>query len=245
MGAPTASWSDRRTLPPLAVSVSIARGFVQDLLIEHDLQYLIEDVRLVASELATNAVRHARTLFTVMLEGLDDSVRLTVSDDSAARPIRSDENPKSIGGRGLNIVHGLSRDWGVTRGKSYAKSVWASFALDPGNRDKGRAVKQPRARTLTEPRIASEGSAESRQPEGLLPNLLCDVKEARAGLQTARARAGRSPEAVRAAHAHLVACLTLYVEALGSRRLPVPYLLRDELRLYGRTSAAYNTNRWG
>jgi len=38
-------------------------------LVDHRLAYLVDEVRLVASELATNAVVHAATEFTVVLEG--------------------------------------------------------------------------------------------------------------------------------------------------------------------------------
>jgi hypothetical protein len=93
---------------------------------------------------------------------------------------------------------------------------------------------------LIEPRIASSVSSER---DGLLSDLLGEVKAARLGLQTVRCKG--SWQAVGAAHARLVDSLSLYVEALASRSLPVPYLLRDELRLYGRTSAAYNGGRWG
>ena len=96
---------------------------------------------------------------------------------------------------------------------------------------------------MIEPRIAANGSIGPGQSEVLLSDLLGDVKEARVGLQTVRAKG--SWQTVGAAHAQLVASLTLYTEALSSRRLPVPYLLRDELRLYGRTSRAYNAGRMG
>ena len=65
---------------------------------------LVEDVRLVSSELATNAARHARTSFTVLLEGLVDSVRLTVTHDCVPRPVMSAVPVMATAGRGLNIV---------------------------------------------------------------------------------------------------------------------------------------------
>jgi hypothetical protein len=53
-------------------------------------------------------------------------------------------------------------------------------------------------------------------------------------------RASGAPGGGRGGQAQLAAALGFYVEALAERQLPVPYLLRDELRLYGR-AAAYNT----
>jgi hypothetical protein len=59
--------------------------------------------------------------------------------------------------------------------------------------------------------------------------LLRDVREARADLQLARRTPGRERLL---AQAHLVAALVIYTEALTSVGLPVPYLLRDELRIH-------------
>ncbi len=226
-GDPSACWSDRVTLPPLAASVPMVRDFVQDRLIEHDLEYLIDDVRLVANELATNATQHAKTDFTVRLQGLTGSVRLFVTDQSSKQPIRTETLAAATGGRGLNIVSSLSRDWGVTNGKD-TKSVWASFAL--------------RSREPVEPGVGRlQGSPAHGPAAPLLSSLLHDVKTARAGLRVARTAGGA--EVARRAQEHLVVSLTRYVEGLAARRLPVPYLLRDELRIYGRTSAGRDAGR--
>jgi anti-sigma regulatory factor (Ser/Thr protein kinase) len=227
MSVPAISWSGCVRLPAHPGSLAITRGFIQDLLVENDLPYLVEDVRLVASELASNATRHAETPFTVRLEGLSDSVRLTVTDESSSRPIRSEMQLTATAGRGLNIVRSYSRDWGVTRGNG-TKSVWASFALQ------SREPVDAHVERL-------RGSLAPGQATPSLSSLLRNVKEARASLRAART--GGRTDAVRQVQEELVNCLTLYVEALAKRNLPVPYLLRDELRLYGRTSAYMS--RWG
>ena len=123
------AWSDRVTLLPVAASVPAARGFVQNLLVDHDLVYLVDDVRLVTSEFSTNALRHAKTSFTVLLEGMSDAIRLTVTHDCVPRPLVAAVPVMATAGRGLNIVGYYSRDWGVNEGKQNAKSAWASFAL--------------------------------------------------------------------------------------------------------------------
>src|ERR1700750_2637587 len=81
------SWSDRITLDPSASNVDVARGLVRHCLLEHNFGSLVEDVRLVASELATNAVLHARTPFVVELQGSAEHVRLSVSDSSGQDPV--------------------------------------------------------------------------------------------------------------------------------------------------------------
>ncbi len=123
------SWSHETELPAAPASVSTARGFVSSHLEEHDLARLEDDVRLVASELVTNALVHARTGFLVTLEGTSGRVVLTVRDGSSAVPVRAPVGRAlRPGGRGLGIVAELSDDWGVVRTRGQAKSVWASFA---------------------------------------------------------------------------------------------------------------------
>jgi anti-sigma regulatory factor (Ser/Thr protein kinase) len=123
-------WSYNVTLAPLASNVGVARALVRECLLEHDLACLVEDVRLVASEFATNAVVHARTPFTVSLEGSADSVRLSISDNSKLKLFIGVRSLLSAGGRGLPIVDSCASDWGVTNGKQNAKSVWALFDID-------------------------------------------------------------------------------------------------------------------
>ena len=225
MGLEASSWSDRLTLPPLPASVAVARGFVEDLLVEHELSYLVGDLRLVVSELASNAIRHARTPFTVKLDCLPDSVRLTVTDGSSLRLIRPDMQATATAVRGLNVLGSCCRDWGVRHNGAKTKSVWASFALQ--SRERADTPYSPGVRRQT--------------PPASLAILLRDVKTQRAGLRAARSCRGAA--AVRQAQDRLAAALKLYVDALDSRHLPVPYLLRDELRLYARTTAAHNTSR--
>ncbi|HEY6935448.1 MAG TPA: ATP-binding protein [Marmoricola sp.] len=126
-------WSHETQFPAEVESVPRARHFVCTRLIDHRLLYLVEDVRLVVSELATNAVRHADTPFAVTLEQDDQSVLLTVTDGSAAPPVRLAKDVLDTSGRGLSIVDLVSRDWGVARRPGEAKSVWASFALRVGH----------------------------------------------------------------------------------------------------------------
>lgn len=121
------SWSHETELAAELVSASNAREFVRLHLGEHDLSYLEDEIRLVVSELATNALRHARTPFTVTLHGGGESVLLIVHDGSSSALVPAAEDGLDEGGRGLSIVDELSHDWGVVQGCGEAKSVWASF----------------------------------------------------------------------------------------------------------------------
>jgi anti-sigma regulatory factor (Ser/Thr protein kinase) len=124
-------WSHQALLPPDPASAARAREFVCRGLTEHDLPHLIDDVRLVVSELATNAVVHARQPFTVSLRGDECLVVLSVHDLSHQSPVRGTARPSDAHGRGLAIVASVSHDWGVDRNNGTAKSVWASFKVTP------------------------------------------------------------------------------------------------------------------
>jgi anti-sigma regulatory factor (Ser/Thr protein kinase) len=126
-------WSCETRLPAEALSAARARGFVSDQLVEHDLLYLLEPVRLIASELATNAILHARTDFTVTLTGLHTKVILGVEDAVETHvpwadvPAATEATAMAQNGRGLGIVSEVSQDWGVTTDHPGFKTVWASF----------------------------------------------------------------------------------------------------------------------
>ncbi len=122
------SWSHENRFADDPRSASKARAFVREHLVAHGLEKLVDDVGLVVSELATNAVRHAGTPFTVFLTGAKDSVVVGVEDGSAGVPHHLAANPWDVGGRGLDIVDQVSRDWGV-RAQGPTKSVWARFDL--------------------------------------------------------------------------------------------------------------------
>src|ERR1700755_653935 len=111
--ADEALWTRVIPLQAHASSAAMARSFVRDQLVATDMGRLVEDVVLVASELATNAVRHARAPFRVTLQAFDDTLRLTAAAGSPSGPQRRKPPTLESGGRGIAIVEHLSRDWGV------------------------------------------------------------------------------------------------------------------------------------
>lgn len=121
-------WSHRTVLVAEPMSASRARDFVCLHLAEHSLLYLVEDIRLVVSELATNAMVHARTPFTVTLAAEDRTVLLTVRDGSTTVPVRAGPQVTDTRGRGSLLVEELSLAWGASTAADGTKSVWASFA---------------------------------------------------------------------------------------------------------------------
>ena len=92
-------------------SVGVARRFVRQVLLGWELDGLVDTVALLTSELATNAVLHARTQFAVLLEQDGDDVRVEVLDGSAVLPRRrSNSHCRSpiSGAMALRKKHGIA-----------------------------------------------------------------------------------------------------------------------------------------
>lgn len=88
-------------------------------------------LRLVVSELVTNAVRHGEGAIELRLWRDGRTVRGEVVDQGGGfeREVRSEGWP-DVGGRGLRIVERMTRRWGIREGTTH---VW--FELDPGGTD--------------------------------------------------------------------------------------------------------------
>jgi anti-sigma regulatory factor (Ser/Thr protein kinase) len=120
------------SLEGVTASVPAAREFVRALLQSWRLGALAEAVELVVSELATNAVLHAHSGFTVRLSReASGGLRLEVVDGSARTPVRRTSSATATTGRGLALVQGLSSAWGVDV-VTGGKSVWVQFEAAAG-----------------------------------------------------------------------------------------------------------------
>ena len=122
-------WSHTTRLEATPISAHRARAFVLHHLVDHRLLQLADPVRLVASELATNALVHAQTAFSVTLSADEQAVLLTVTDNSASPLARRTAQAMDASGRGLEIVDIVSTEWGVKEDEAGSKAVWASFAI--------------------------------------------------------------------------------------------------------------------
>ena len=120
-------WSHDLELAVQPVSASVARDFVRHHLAAHRLAHLTDDVTLVVSALATNAMTHAQTPFRVSLQVLEQTLLLTVEDGSRTGPVPIAARVLDTSGRGLTIVALLSRSWGADAHPDGGKSVWAEF----------------------------------------------------------------------------------------------------------------------
>jgi anti-sigma regulatory factor (Ser/Thr protein kinase) len=103
------------------------RRFVREVLCAWGDDRQVLDAEIIASELATNAVKHAHSPFRVSLARTASAMRLSVRDTSFHQPRLQVRHTHDGGGRGLAIVSELSSSWG-TRSETDGKTVWAEVA---------------------------------------------------------------------------------------------------------------------
>jgi len=82
-----------------------------------------DDAVALVSELATNAVIHARTPFTITVSRDGDTIRVGVHDRSAVSPRRRAYGLDATTGRGLRLVATIASNWGIDA-EPGGKVVW-------------------------------------------------------------------------------------------------------------------------
>jgi hypothetical protein len=117
----------RRLLIPTPTAVPAARQVTIRTLIDWGLSHLIERCMIIISELALNAVRHARSSFRLTLSRDSTRLRIAVEDAVAGLPVA---NPWAAGSRrsGLARVESIASDVGCDVTPD-GKTVWAEVAL--------------------------------------------------------------------------------------------------------------------
>lgn len=90
---------------------------------------LQDSVNLMVSELATNALVHASSGFTVAIDRSDVAVTVSVTDRGDGTPAMQSPSSNEPHGRGLRIVEALSDDWGIASSTEAGKTVWFRIAL--------------------------------------------------------------------------------------------------------------------
>src|SRR5438093_13764175 len=113
--------ADRLRLPPDPTSVAAARRYVAEAV--GSAGTLAEIAILLASELASNAVLHARTAFELTVNIDADLVRVEVYDESPLMPTLKSYVAESIDGRGLHMIAASAERWGFDSVPS-GKVVW-------------------------------------------------------------------------------------------------------------------------
>ncbi len=124
-----------QTFEGAAGSVSAARRFVSSTLEAEGADDAAWAAVQIVSELATNAVVHAATAFTVVVAVDHGVVRVAVTDSkplvAAAQRHFSDYTTT---GRGLRLVERMSRSWGVDTTQT-SKTVWCEIVRTSADRN--------------------------------------------------------------------------------------------------------------
>ena len=120
----------RLEFPAVASSVASARRAAARALAGAPADAL-EVVRLLVSELASNAIEHVARSFHLAVYRTNTEIRVEVTDYGAGTPTMRSVGPEAVRGRGLKIVDMLSTDWGVEQQSDAAKTVWFILTLPP------------------------------------------------------------------------------------------------------------------
>lgn len=116
------------TWPCAPESVEQARELVAHTLYTWDLEDLLQQAELIASELAANAFAHSgsRRMRISISRPQPDLVRVAVADKSAAHPVVKRPTDDAESGRGLLLVTALADRWGCSPAPQ-GKVVWAEL----------------------------------------------------------------------------------------------------------------------
>lgn len=144
---------------------------------------VVETVKLIVSELATNAVRHPKEegdevsiyssefdvqTFELALEIDRDAVRVCVWDHDARPPVLTEPGVEATSGRGVLIVAAVSNRWGHHPARGLpGKVVWAEVSLS--------AARESREQPMGRPPSTERGRP--RNDPNLLGRVLVGVRE--------------------------------------------------------------------
>jgi len=115
---------ERLRLAPHPTAPRASREFVTRTLLDWRLSRFIAFASLVVSELVASSSVNAGTDIDLSVAWNLDALRLTVRDHGPGLPGQP-QSPLSLRGRGLTVVAGLSRAFGVLPAEDGGKAVWA------------------------------------------------------------------------------------------------------------------------
>ena len=151
-------------LAPHPTAPRASRDFVTRTLMAWGLDAFAPAACLVISELVTNSTVHAGTDVVLSVaacpESCPEAVRLTVRDNSAELPKQQDAD-LGLHGRGLILVAGFCRAFGVLPTAQGGKVVWAVIDATAANT---QDVPTTAAGVLTSHRYGQHGGDESSVP---------------------------------------------------------------------------------
>jgi hypothetical protein len=116
-------------LAPVPTAPADARDFVRHTLRDWQLLDLSWPASLVSSELVTNSLLYSASVLDLTLTHVPTRVRIAVHDHGGGAPAipsgTAAEQASRLGGRGLQLIEAVSREWGVFPTRPTGKTVWA------------------------------------------------------------------------------------------------------------------------
>jgi len=86
---------------------------------------LLEDAALLTSEVVTNSVKYAPGTLTIAIECTESAVEVSVADESSTMPTLREVGTDEVGGRGLQLVQLVAREWGCAPHRDgHGKTFW-------------------------------------------------------------------------------------------------------------------------
>ena len=123
---PAAGHGAMRTFAFSAEAPAEARHFAVAALDRWDAGDLWDDVALIVTELAANAIVHAHSGFTVTMSAPGDAIRISVRD-SRPLPAGVTEALPTAQMHGLGAVNALASRWGVESLGPAGKAIWVEL----------------------------------------------------------------------------------------------------------------------
>jgi len=110
-------------------SAATARGFTAGVLEQAGCREVLDTAVLLVSELVTNALRHARPPYALVLDLTSDYLECRVEDNEDAVPTRASSGELAESGRGLVLLEALATEWGTRDRGAAGKTTWFRLAL--------------------------------------------------------------------------------------------------------------------
>ena len=158
---------ERLALGPVPTAAGASRAFVGQVCGRWGLQELAEPAGLVASELVTNAVVHARTELELRVELRGSRLHVAVKDhDPNLGPVQAARQGADRG-QGLAIVDRVAAAWGVRQEGLAAKVVWCILNLPPQHAATSDGDRQLQATPSTAAMAVGMNGADQRSSEAM------------------------------------------------------------------------------